>query len=120
MLPQQMAALVKFIEAVQPERLLIHCNAGRSRAPALAIVAAVHAGQGVDQVFATLAALPLRPNRRVLALGEAALGSPGDLVRQATATFDYDRPADLDRPGELILMGSGAGRLNNIRRHVRR
>jgi predicted protein tyrosine phosphatase len=79
------------VKARAPERILIHCTAGLSRSPALAV--AVLASQGVEPGEACRAvheAVPeASPNRAILALAGEIIGL--DLVAPANATFAYNR-----------------------------
>lgn len=71
--------------------MLVHCRAGISRAPALAIVGAAAAGMPAPRILERLSSLAamIRPNRLVLvlALGGAQLGMGAALLRQAMAAF---------------------------------
>ncbi|ACA18505.1 protein tyrosine phosphatase-like protein [Methylobacterium sp. 4-46] len=76
---------------LRPGRLLIHCTQGLSRSPALALVAAV-ALTPEDACRRMSAAHPkAAPNRRVLALGGAALGVGTALVAAASPVFAQPR-----------------------------
>jgi len=85
----QVGGFISFVEQAKGARLLIHCRAGISRAPALAIVAAIIRGERPGAIFERLApfAALLRPNRLVLALADRRLGLGGALAAQANALF---------------------------------
>lgn len=72
-------------------RLLIHCNAGLSRAPAAALVAAMAVSDKRDAEarIEQLAALApwAQPNRLLVAIGAARLGHDGDAVVSAVGRF---------------------------------
>jgi predicted protein tyrosine phosphatase len=85
----QIGAFVDFVEQAKSARLLIHCRAGISRSPALAIIAAIVRGERPETIFGRLApfAALLRPNRLLLALADRRLGLGGTLAVQASAAF---------------------------------
>jgi predicted protein tyrosine phosphatase len=96
----------------KPERLLIHCVAGLSRSPALAILAicAIH-GDIIKACAAVKRAIPFAsPNRRVLALGDGALNLGGRLIEEASLVFP-DRDLNHARSGfvELDLCDQACG-----------
>lgn len=101
--PEQVEAVVALARRAPP-RLLIHCAAGLSRSPAFAIVAAIAAGWTVREACTAMraAACHVSPNRRILALGDDALGLTGRLRRRAEATFDFCR-------GPLGVVGEATG-----------
>jgi predicted protein tyrosine phosphatase len=76
---------------LKPARLLIHCVAGLSRSPAVAIIAATRFGRSsVDAARAVLNAVPhAQPNRLLLALADEAFGT--DTLAAASEVFVYDR-----------------------------
>jgi len=86
---EHIEAFVKFVEGKRHDRLLIHCRCGVSRAPALAIVAAILRGATPRAALERLApfASLLRPNRLLLAFADRQLGLGGSLAAETTAAF---------------------------------
>jgi len=93
-----------------PERLLVHCHAGVSRSPAVALIALAHLSARMgetseedgrriaQQVFD---AQPMsQPNKRILALAQQLFGDMGDaMVREGIMlreTCDYSKVAAND------------------------
>jgi predicted protein tyrosine phosphatase len=79
---------IEFIE-IRPSRLLIHCVAGLSRSPSLAMLAICKIqGDVAEACIAVNRAIPnASPNRRVLHLGDDALKLNGRLIELAASTF---------------------------------
>lgn len=77
------------VDALRPERLLVMCNAGLSRSPALALaIAARLSGRPEDECEALRNAGPhLQPNPRVLHLADEELELGGRLSRAAAQAF---------------------------------
>lgn len=78
-----------------PRRLLVHCGAGLSRSPALAVVAAVYAGRLPEVACSAVRkAVPAAsPNRLVLSIASQALGI--DLQLAAAEAFNFVRAGGL-------------------------
>jgi len=75
------------------DRILIHCHAGYSRSPAAAMLWARKLGARLRDIEAGIDWSNADPNRRILALGEAYLGSGGALRALA------ERRAGRQEPG---------------------
>lgn len=77
------------VDALQPERLLVMCNAGLSRSPALALaIAARLSGRPEDECEALRrAGAHLQPNPLVLHLADEELELGGRLSRAAAQAF---------------------------------
>jgi predicted protein tyrosine phosphatase len=73
-------------------RLLIHCTAGLSRSPAIAIVVAVQTGHSASAACDEVVRLipHAQPNRLLLQMADDVMGS-NDLLPSAMAAFDYQR-----------------------------
>ncbi len=104
----QIAVFLRFVEAQRQGRLLVHCRAGISRAPALAIVAALSTGMSLPRILERLSPLAamLRPNRLVLAFGAAQLGIGGVLLQQVVTVLaaGYGRPPRAPLPSLVGLL----------------
>ncbi|WP_264048934.1 ParB N-terminal domain-containing protein [Methylobacterium flocculans] len=86
---------LSFLHERAPQRILVHCHAGLSRSPALAIVALVHAGMTVEAACQAVAhAVPeASPNRRVVKCADGELDLDSALVDRVVRTFDHRRGA---------------------------
>lgn len=94
--------------AKSPQRLLLHCTAGLSRSPALAIVASVHQGRSASATCAEVRRLAPRsqPNRMVLEMADQVLGRA--ILPAALSCFTYTRGSgmpDGERAGFVELSG---------------
>lgn len=89
---EHVRAFVHFHAAHRGRSLLIHCTAGLSRSPALAILACMLDGMTAgDACLAVCRAVPeASPNRRVLYQAELALNlGTGHILDRANRTFLY-------------------------------
>lgn len=77
------AALEHCADLTDDDRLLIHCHAGKSRSPALAIGILIAAGQTATEALTTVKALRpfIIPNRLMISLLDELLGLRGELNR---------------------------------------
>jgi predicted protein tyrosine phosphatase len=93
----------------RPDRLLIHCVAGLSRSPALAIVAGCELhGDPVRACTSVRSALPdAWPNRGVLQCADEVLKLDGRLMTIAAATFS-ERRAATQRSAFVELRGDAS------------
>lgn len=67
---------------------LIHCRAGMSRSPAMAVLLALHRGYSIEETLGALDISRTSPNADILGLGEKVLGlPPGHLIGAVRATF---------------------------------
>lgn len=82
-------ALLAFLSRHRPDRLLVHCHAGLSRSPAIALAAMVAGGVDAATAVRDLArAVPeASPNRRIVALADARLVLAGELVAAVDRAF---------------------------------
>ena len=81
-LPEKTHVQELFAFADRSRSILIHCYAGISRSPAMAILLAWHWGCPMDEILAGLNPRKAYPNKRILALGEEIFHlESGGLVR---------------------------------------
>jgi predicted protein tyrosine phosphatase len=85
---QHLADLIEFVASWdRREPMLIHCFAGISRSTAAALVALCALNPGVSEPIIARrirgASAAATPNRRIVALGDVALGRDGRLIRAA-------------------------------------
>ena len=87
----------------EADRLLVHCHAGKSRSPALAIGILVQSGLSPDAAFEHVRALrpELIPNRLMIRQLDDILDLQGELVRLVSAHYEALGPDALlpDRGG---------------------
>lgn len=90
------------------DRLLIHCHAGRSRSPALALGVLIAAGKTPTEALTTVKALRpfIIPNRLMVRLMDELLGQSGELI-----TVVREHYASL--PEEAQLPNRGGWNLSN-------
>jgi predicted protein tyrosine phosphatase len=83
--PPHIERLLKFGEAwIPPERLLLHCAAGISRSSAALILLLVQKNPGRERRVVEHVrerATHVRPNTRIIELGDDALGCDGRLIQ---------------------------------------
>jgi predicted protein tyrosine phosphatase len=99
-------ALLHTADLSETDRLLVHCHAGKSRSPALAIGILVQAGLSPGAALDRVRAIrpELIPNRLMIRQLDDVLGLQGELVRLVAAHYQALGPKALlpDRGG-LIL-----------------
>lgn len=81
--PDDLAAILAHTRRLRPDdRLLVHCHAGRSRSPAMAIGMLITNGMAPADAFERVKALRpiLIPNRRMIAQLDRILALNGDLI----------------------------------------
>jgi predicted protein tyrosine phosphatase len=71
------------IDLAGAARVLVHCHGGYSRSPAAAMLLAWSLGAGAGAIERGINWREAYPNRRILALGDAALGTGGALLAMA-------------------------------------
>lgn len=93
------AALEHCADLTDDDRLLIHCHAGKSRSPALAIGILIAAGQTAIEALTTVKALRpfVIPNRLMISLLDELLGLRGELNRVVRDHY-ASLPAEAELP----------------------
>ena len=86
---QMRAALAHTRNVAADERLLLHCHAGKSRSPAMAMGILIQAGLPVAAAFEKVRAVrpELIPNRLMIRQLDRILGLKGELVRVVEAHY---------------------------------
>jgi hypothetical protein len=81
-LPAEVDIRELFAFAKSNQSILIHCQAGISRSPAMAVLLARYWNYPMAEVLSGLNIKKVYPNKRLLSLGEAVLGvAPGTLAQ---------------------------------------
>ena len=94
---QEVIRAILVLPSEQARRVLIHCEVGVSRSPAVAILLAARLGAGEAAILQGIHWPAAVPNPRILELGEALLGTGGRLRAlvargRALATSQVDPP----------------------------
>ena len=87
---QQISEILDHTASIQPgDRLLVHCHAGKSRSPAMAMGILVQSGMTPQTAFGQVKATrpELIPNRLMIRYIDELLGLGGDLVRLVAAHY---------------------------------